>query len=181
MIYLNVWFLLLGCFKLIKDYLYIKNNNEIIYENKLIGLEVEKLKNNEYYKIDTLLYSPDTDIQYNNIEYIGNNTNLIKIYLFYKDDDFFYNRIINIVKSYKYSQSILNTINNLDEKIMLNEISINKVFIYDGKYSNNINDIALYYSKNNIRLVILLGFIYFTKYFIEYFSPTYFWTQFNII
>ncbi len=170
-----IFLLLLGCVKFIKDYLYyinyFKNNDEIVYENKLVGLEVEKLKNNEYDKIDTLLYSPDTDIKYNNMEYVGSITNLSHMYLFNKDDDFFYNKIINIVKSYKYSDSILKTINDLNDKMMLNEICINNIFIYKGKYSNNINDIALYYSKNNIRLIIVITIIN----FIEYFFGTYFW------
>jgi hypothetical protein len=165
--------LLLGYYKLIKDYLYY--NNELIYENKLIGLEVEKIKNDKYETIDYILYSSESDIKYNNMEYIGNITNLSNIYLFDKDDSYYFNKIINIIKSYKYSDGIINTINKLNDKIMLNEIYINNVYIYKGKYSNNKNDILLYFLKNNIKLVILLSMIYFTIYLIEYFFGTHFW------
>ncbi len=156
--------------KLINDYLYYIN--EINYENKLVGLEIENLKENgEYKKIDTLLYAPDNDKKYNNLEYIGSKTNLSKIYLFDKEDIIFYNRIINIVKSYKYSDNILKTLDSLNNRLLLNEINIKNVFIYRDKYSNNKNDIILYYSKNNIKLFSIFGFIYFT----EYFFCTHFW------
>ena len=179
MIFINLW-LLLGCFKFIKDYLYyqnyFENNNEIIYENKLVGLEVEKLKDYKYEILDSILYSPDTDIKYN-AEYIGKITNLSHIYLFNKDDSIYLNKIKTIIKKYKYSENILNTINSLNDKIMLNEICLNNVYIYKGKYSDNINDIALYFSKNNIRLMSVLSFAY----FIEYFFGAHLWTQFYII
>jgi hypothetical protein len=162
MIYINPWFLL-GCIKLIKDYLYyqnyFENNDELIYENKLVGLEIEKIENDKYKTLDSILYSPDTDIKYN-AEYIGKITNLTRIYLFNKDDTIYFNKIENIVKSYKYSESIINTLNNLNDKILLNEICLNNVFIYRGKYSENINDIALYFSKNNIILMFVLIFAY---------------------
>jgi hypothetical protein len=180
MIYINLWFLLLGCFKLIKDYLYYQNyfdnNDELIYENKLVGLEIEKYKDNKYETIDYILYSSDTNIKYN-AEYIGKITNLSHIYLFNKDDEFYFNKIEKIIKNYKYSENILNTIDSLNEKIILNEIFLNNVYIYKGKYSDNINDIALYFSKNNIRLISVLSFAY----FIEYFFSAHLWTQFNII
>ena len=125
------------------------------YEKKLIGLEVIKIENNKYNKIDTLLYSPDTNNIYN-MEYIGNTTNLIKMHLFNKND---INNIITIIKSYKYSDNILNIIYNLDDKILLNEIDIDNVYIFMNKYSNNINDFILYYSKKYFKYLLLLYFL----------------------
>jgi hypothetical protein len=125
------------------------------YEKKLIGLEVIKIENNKYNKIDTLLYSPDNNNIYN-MEYIGNTTNLIKMHLFNKND---INNIITIIKSYKYSDNILSTIYNLDGKILLNEIDIDDVYIFMNKYSNNINDFILYYSKKYFKYLLLLYFL----------------------
>jgi hypothetical protein len=125
------------------------------YEKKLIGLEVVKIENNKYNKKDSLLYSPDTNNIYN-MEYIGNTTNLIKTHLFNKNN---INNIINIIKSYKYSDNILNTVYNLDDKILLNEIDIDDVYIFMNKYSNNINDFILYYSKKYFKYLLFLFLI----------------------
>ena len=121
------------------------------YEDNIIGLEVEKLENNKSNKKAIILYSPSTNNIYN-MEYIGKDTNLIKTHLFNKNN----NKIIDIVKSYKYSENILETINNLDDKILLNEISIDNVYIFMNKYSNNITDFILYYSKKYFILILLL-------------------------
>jgi hypothetical protein len=127
------------------------------YEKKLIGLEVGKIINNKYNKIDILLYSPDTNNIYD-MEYIGNSTNFIKTHLFYKNNSDY---IINIIKSYKYSENILNTIYNLDDKILLNEIDIDNVYIFMNKYSDNINDFILYYSKKYFILIPFLLLLYY--------------------
>lgn len=127
------------------------------YEKKLIGLEVGKIINNKYNKISILLYSPDTNNIYD-MEYIGNSTNFIKTHLFYKNNSDY---IINIIKSYKYSENILNTIYNLDDKILLNEIDIDNVYIFMNKYSDNINDFILYYLKKYFILIPFLLLLYY--------------------
>ncbi len=125
------------------------------HEEKLIGLEVGKIINNKYNKIDSLLYSPNTNNIYD-IIYIGNTTSFKKMHLFNRNN---INHIVDIIKSYEHSDNILNTIYNLEDKIILNEIDIDDVYIFMNKYSNNINDFILYYSKKYIKYLILI-FIY---------------------
>jgi hypothetical protein len=135
------------------------------HEKKLIGLEVGKIINNKYNKIDSLLYSPNTNNIYN-IIYIGNTTNFKKMHLFNKNN---INYIVNIIKSYEHYDNILNTIYNLEDKIILNEIEIDNVYIFMNKYSNNINDFILYYSKKYIKYLFLL-FLYLNRSSIDVFN-----------
>ena len=149
---------LLVCIKFINDYM----NFNTIFEEELIGLEVEEI-NNKYNKLDALLYSPLTNNKYNNSEYIGRKTNLNKIHLLYSENT---NNILKILNSYKYSENILKTIDNLNNKFILNEIKINNVYLlyFNNKfiYSENKNDIAFNYIYNNkLYLVFYLLLIFY--------------------
>ncbi len=148
-----MFLVLLLCIKFINDYM----NFNTIFEEELIGLELEEINENKYNKLNTLLYSPITNNKYNNSEYIGRKTNLYKIHLNNT------NNILKIVNSYKYSENILKTINNLNNKFILNEIKINNVHLlfFNDKYiySDNINDIAINYIYNNNKLYLVFSLL----------------------
>ena len=154
-----LFYSIFGISKFIIDYLYIKNANNI-FEEKLIGYEMEEIINFKYNNLGSILYSPLSNNKYNNLKYIGKNINIINIY-------------INNHISFKYLDDLLKIINN-KTNIILNEIDINNIYIHNNIYSNNINDIALYYANINsiiyLRSSIILNLI-------EYFFSTYFWTQ----
>ncbi len=164
--------LLFGCIKLINDYIYINNN--LIYEEKLIGLELEE--NNVI--LENVLYSPNNNININNINninYVGNKLNISNMFLF---DTKKCDNILKIVNSYKNSDNILNIINNKNNKLILNEINISKVYIFNRNnliiYSDNKNNISYYYIKKSLLIKYL--FLLIMYYFIEYFFGTNFWT-----
>jgi hypothetical protein len=142
-------------------YYYYINNNNLILEEELIGLEIEHIVDNKINKIDDILYSPITDNKYYNMKYIGTNYNISNIYLFDKNNINSFNNVIKIVNSYKYSENILKIINNLDKKLILNEISIKNAYIIN---INNYN-----YYNDNCKFLCFINMI-------KYFLCTHFWT-----
>jgi hypothetical protein len=143
-------------------YYYYINNNNLILEEELIGLEIEHIVDNKINKIDDILYSPITDNKYYNMKYIGTNYNISNIYLFDKNNINSFNNVIKIVNSYKYSENILKIINNLDKKLILNEINIKNVYII------NINN-NYYYDNYSCKFLCFINMI-------KYFLCTHFWT-----
>jgi hypothetical protein len=137
-------------------------NYNLILEDELIGLEIEHIVDNKINKINDILYSPHTDNKYYNIKYIGSNNNISNTYLFDKNNKSSFNNIIKIVNSYKYSENILNIINNLDKKLILNEISIKNAYII------NINN-NYYYDNYSCNFLCFINLI-------KYFFCTHFWT-----
>jgi hypothetical protein len=168
--------LLFGCLKFINDYIYVNNN--LIYEEELIGLELEEINNTKNVLLNSLLYSPlNYYNNYINKVYVGNKLNISNIYLF---DTTKCDNILKIINSYKYSDSILNIINNKNKKLILNEINISKVYLFN-KYGNNLiiysdnkNNIFYYYIKKS--LLIKYYYLLIMYYFIKYFFCTNFWT-----
>jgi hypothetical protein len=156
---LFLFYSLFGISKFIMDYLYIKNSN--IYEEKLIGYEVEEIIDNEYNNLGSILYSPITNNKYINLKYIGIEQNYNNMYINLKPD-----------KSFKYLNELLQIINT-KTNLILNKIDINNVYINDNNYSNNKHNIAFHYANVNsikyLRIIIIFNLI-------KYFLSTYFWT-----
>lgn len=166
--------LLVGCIKLINNYIYINNN--LIYEEKLIGLQLEE----DNIILENVLYSPynynSINNNINNINYVGNKLNISNIYLF---DTKMCDKILKIINSYKYSDRIKNIINNSNKKLILNEINISNVYLLNFNksknnftiYSDNKYNIFYYYTKSKntllIKYYLLLTMYYFVGYLID--------------